>query len=130
MFSLQLTSAPKCFTTVTFTLSALTHWDHSTVLVHLGFLEMAHSARTVSNNFRWLNAVKEMKTIYFIRNNSGEEFHTAHAAEKLFRSLSCHSCAAVVHSWFSHHMESSPVLTLRTFRKVEGPFFLLRVHDQ
>ena len=125
MFSLQLTSALKWFTTVTLTLSALTHWDHSTVLVHLGILEMVHSARTVSNNFRRLNAVKEMKTVHFIRHNSGEKFHTAHAAKKLFRSLSCRFCATVVNSWFSHRMESSPVLTLRIFQKVEGPFFTL-----
>ena len=71
---------------------------------------------TKSNNFRWLNAVKETKILLFVRDNSGENFLTARAATRNFSEVICRACAVVVHSWFSYLHGKFCVLALRTFR--------------
>ena len=71
--------------------------------------------RLKSNNFRWLNAVKETKIVFFVRDNSGEKFLTTHAAGRNFSEVICRACAVVVHSWFSHLHGKFCVLALRTF---------------
>ena len=68
-----------------------------------------------SKNFRWLNAVKETKIEFFVRDNSGEKFLTAHAARRNFSEVICRACAVVIHSWFSHLHGKFCVLALRTF---------------
>ena len=55
-------------------------------------------AQEVSNNFCWLNAVKETKIEFFVRDNSGEKFVTAHADRRNFSEVICRACAVVVHS--------------------------------
>ena len=79
---------------------------------------------TRSNNFRWLNAVKETKIEFFVRDNSGEKFLTAHAARRNFSEVICRACAVVVHSWFSHLHGKFCVLALRTFPTRPAPFEL------
>ena len=69
----------------------------------------------LSNNFRWLNAVKETKIEFFVRDNSGEKFLTAHATRRNFSEVICRACAVVVYSWFSHLHGKFCVLVLRTF---------------
>ena len=68
-----------------------------------------------SNNFRWLNAVKETKIVFFVRDNSGEKILTAHAARRNFSEVICRACAVVVHSWFSHLHGKFCVLALVVF---------------
>ena len=80
--------------------------------------------RLESNNFRWLNAVKETKIEFFVRDNSGEKFLTAHAARRNFSEVICRACAVVVHSWFSHLHGKFCVLALRTFPTRPAPFEL------
>ena len=107
---------------VTSTQTAKTHWGHMIVRVVMDTLEMALHAQVIdcyfntlrSNNFRWLNAVKERKIVFFVRDNSGEKFLTAHAAWKKFSEVICRACAVVVHSWFSHLHGRFCVLALRT----------------
>ena len=82
----------------------------------------AEDTRIISNNFRWLNAVKEMKIVFFVRDNSGEKFLTAHAAGRNFSEVICRACAVVVHSWFSHLHGKFCVLALRTFPARPAPF--------
>ena len=72
-------------------------------------------SRKKSNNFRWLNAVKETKIEFFVRDNSGEKFLTAHAARRNFSEVICRACAVVIHSWFSRLHGKFCVLALRTF---------------
>ena len=74
------------------------------------------------NNFCWLNAVKETKIVFFVRDNSGEKFLTAHAARRNFSEVICRACAVVVHSWFSHLYGKFCVLALRTFPARPAPF--------
>ena len=74
------------------------------------------------NSFRWLNAVKETKIVFFVRDNSGEKFLTAHAAGRNFSEVICRACAVVVHSWFSHLHRKFCVLALRTFPACSAPF--------
>ena len=62
---------------------------------------------------RWLNAVKETKIVFFVRDNSREKFLTASAARRNFSEVIRRACAAV-------GVELSPawkvcVLALRTF---------------
>ena len=75
-----------------------------------------------SNNFRWLKAVKGTKIVFFVRDNSGEKFLTAHAARGNFSEVICRACAVVVHSWFSHLHGKLCGLALRTFPARPAPF--------
>ena len=89
-----------------------------------GFLCRVVLSGTKSNNFRWLNAVKETKIEFFVRDNSGEKFLTAHAARRNFSEVIYRACAVVVHSWFSHLHGKFCVLALRTFPTRPAPFEL------
>ena len=75
-----------------------------------------------SNNFRWLNAVKEAKIVFFVRDNSGENFLTAHAARRNFSEVIRRACTVVVYSWFSHLHGKFCALVLRTFPARPAPF--------
>ena len=68
----------------------------------------------IRNNYCWLNAVKETKVVFFVRDNSGEKFLTAHAAGRNFSEVFCRACAVAVHSWFSHLHGKFCVLALTT----------------
>ena len=68
------------------------------------------------NNFRWLNPVKETKIVFFVQDNSGDKFLTAHAAGRKFSEVICRACAVVIHSWFSHLHGKFCLLALRTSR--------------
>ena len=75
-----------------------------------------------SNNFRWLNAVKETKIVFFVRDNSEEKFLPAHAARRNFSDVICRACAPVVHSWLSHLHGQLCIFASENFSRHPAPF--------
>ena len=79
-----------------------------------------------SKNFRWLNAVKETKFKFFVRDNSGEtNFSLPTQLGEIFLRLSAARCAVCrPFVMFSHLHGKFCVLALRTFPTRPAPFEL------